>query len=150
MYFDCNSACYGTVVIACAIERACSFDGLGETYNVTAASCWQHSGDILVLRRTFVPAADKRILRSKQSSTDHMHIVFWVVLGEIRVTFSLFYLYSSSWIMWMLIVFNYTSLKTSASYTSFRATDNLLHSWKWNSFNTSLRMLNVIKQQMVY
>jgi hypothetical protein len=45
MYFDCNSACYGIVVLACTVERACSFDGLGVTCSVTAVSCRHHSSE---------------------------------------------------------------------------------------------------------
>ena len=101
----------------------------------------QYRADTTVVRlvsvRMFVPAAAKRILRPKRSNSDHVYIVFWVVLDEKRVTFPPFFIYISRHeVIWVLIVFNYTctSLKTSVNYTGFRTTDNLLHSWKWNSF----------------
>jgi len=122
VYFDCNSACYRIVVIACKIERACSFDGLGETYSVTAVSCWHHSGETLADKN--VCSYCWQILRSKRSSPDQVYIVFWVVLGEIRATFPHFFIYTSRHeIKWVFIIFNYTSLKTLVPYKGFRATE---------------------------
>jgi len=92
----CNSACYGFVVIACTSERACSFDGLSETYSVTAVSCRHHSVEIRAENIfSFCWRANSQIEATKFRSCAHRVLsLSWWDKGEF---FPLFYLYISSW-----------------------------------------------------
>ena len=97
MYFDCNSACYGIVLIARAIERACSFDGFGETYSVTAVSCWHHSGETRVCKNVCSCCCQTNSQTEAIKFRSRVHRVLsrsWWEKGDFS---PLFYLYISSW-----------------------------------------------------